>query len=107
ELVARLAACNHCKEAVSLIESVQGQFTDAGHKKQIATWRRRIDAMPAYYAGLENKVRQSSINAYRAEMGRRIASAESRGDSELAARYRAMIAPPDPQADPQSESLNP
>ena len=108
ELVARLAACNHCQEAVSLIESVQGQFTDAGHKKQIAAWLKRIDAMPAYYAGLENKVRQSSIDAYRAEMGRRIASAEARGESQLAARYRAMIAPPpDPQAKSQTESLNP
>ena len=103
ELVARHIACNRSEEAISLVNSVKGQFQNEGQQKTLAYFTRMAQRCPAHYAKLSEKVRQEAIDAYLAEIARRAEKAEAHGDDALADHYRGILKTAEPESQSNAE----
>ena len=89
ELVVRFAGANWGAQAIALLDGVAGEF--AGRAEEIGEWRLKVDEIEDFYVAAKEKQRAESISAHVAELERRLAAAEDRGDHRRVKRYTRLL----------------
>ena len=91
ELVARLGSVGETERASQLVDEKGGAFTSAQHQQEMQRWRDELTTVASVYTERENTPDTTSLESYIAELERRLAKANERGDTSRAARYQALL----------------